>query len=71
MSQVNLLEVVIDKAIAEQEAMGERILSAVTNDAIAAKMKGLLDESEELDRYQLAMFCIATRKLIRAAIEDD
>jgi len=65
------LEILLDKAIAEQEEIAKRILSTITHDNVADKMEGLLDDDVEIDRYQLGVTMIAVRKLLRSILEED
>lgn len=65
------LEILLDKAIAEQEEIAKRILSTITHDNVADKMEGLLDDDVEIDRYQLGVTMIAVRKILRSILEED
>lgn len=66
----NSLEILLNKAIAEQEELKRSVLSVMTHDVIADRMEGLLDEDVEIDRYQLGVTVIAVRKLLRAVLEE-
>lgn len=66
----NSLEILLNKAIAEQEELKRSVLSVLTHDVIADRMEGLLDEDVEIDRYQLGVTVIAVRKLLRAVLEE-
>ena len=45
-----------------------QVMSVLTHDKIAERMEGLIDEDEEIDRYQLGVAVIAARKLVRGLI---
>lgn len=66
----NSLEILLNKAIGEQEELKRSVLSVMTHDVIADRMEGLLDEDVEIDRYQLGVTVIAVRKLLRAVLEE-